>query len=148
MSDPLEKALIALPHGPEFRFIDELTALEPGKTAAGTYRVRGDESFLAGHFPEHPITPGVILIEAAAQLAGIVAQSDPDHEPLEDLRLTAVRQAKILGAASPGETLEISAEISGRMGPMVQADCSVTSNGENLLTTAIVLSGRPANTDG
>lgn len=136
---------MALPHGPEFRFIDRLTALDGGQSGAALYRIRGDESFLAGHFPERPILPGVILIEAVAQLAGIVAQTDPDHAPLRDLRLTAVRQAKILGAASPGDTLVIEANLVARMGPLVQADGRVTlqSSPETvLLTTGIVLSGR------
>lgn len=43
--------LAALPHGPEFRFVDALDALDPGKSAVARYRVRGDEAFLAGHFP-------------------------------------------------------------------------------------------------
>ena len=145
-SDPLHHALVALPHGPEFRFIDQLTALVGGKSGAATYRIRGDESFLAGHFPEHPMMPGVILIEAVAQLAGIVAQSDPDHAPLDDLRLTAVRQAKILGAACPGETLFINVTLTARMGHLVQAEGSIVSESNPeapLLNTSIVLSGRP-----
>lgn len=144
MPDDLHRALIALPHGPEFRFIDRLVELEGGKSGSATYRVRGDESFLAGHFPEQPMLPGVILIEAVAQLAGIVCQSDPGHPPLRDLRLTAVRQAKILGAAVPGQTLAIEAALSGRMGPLVQAEGRVTVEGDPdtvLLTTSIVLSG-------
>ena len=145
--DSRHHALIALPHGPEFRFVDRLTTLEDGRSATATYHIRGDEGFLAGHFPEHPIMPGVILIEAVAQLAGIVAQSDPDHAPLEDLRLTAVRQAKILGTACPGETLRIEARVVGRMGHLVQAEGSIARE-ENpitpLLTTAIVLSGTPS----
>ncbi len=144
--DPLHHALIALPHGPEFRFIDRLIAMDDGKSATAGYRIRGDESFLAGHFPEHPIMPGVILIEAVAQLAGIVAQSDPGHAPLADLRLTAVRQAKILGTASPGETLIIQACVVGRMGHLVQAEGGIVCEGREetpLLSTAIVLSGIP-----
>ena len=144
MSEDLRRALISLPHGPEFRFIDRLDSLEGGKSGIAVYRVRGDESFLAGHFPEQPMLPGVILIEAVAQLAGIVCQSDPDHAPMRDLRLTAVRQAKILGAAVPGQTLVIEATMNGRMGPLVQAEGRVTVEndpGTVLLTAMIVLSG-------
>jgi 3-hydroxyacyl-[acyl-carrier-protein] dehydratase len=133
--------LAALPHGPSFRFIDELVALDPGRSGAGRYRVRGDEAFLSGHFPGAPIMPGVILIEAVAQLAGVVAQSDPTVPALDDLRLAAVRAAKITGTAAPGETLELTAEITGRLGPLVQALGSVTAAGRPLLATQIVLSG-------
>ena len=72
----LDQALKQLPHGPEFRFLDRLTRLDPGKSGSGEYRLRGDEPFLRGHFPGAPIFPGVLLLEAAAQLAGTVAQFD------------------------------------------------------------------------
>ena len=85
MSDSLSNALAALPHGPEFRFIDRLLALAPGQSGEGEYTLRGDEPFLSGHFPGHPLMPGVLLIEAAAQLAGTVAQSDPNVTPLKNL---------------------------------------------------------------
>ena len=75
--EDLQCALKFLPHGAEFRFIDRLTNLNPGENGAGEYTVRGDEAFLRGHFPGEPIFPGVLLVEAAAQLAGVVAQSDP-----------------------------------------------------------------------
>ena len=78
--------------------------------------MRGDEAFLSGHFPGNPLMPGVILIEALAQLGGVVAQSDPTLSPLADLKLTAVRTAKIMGSAVPGEILTIRAEVAGRMG--------------------------------
>src|SRR5215204_1101361 len=105
--NPLSKALAHLPHGPEFRFVDRLTALDPGKSGTGEYTVRGDEPFLRGHFPGEPLFPGVLLIEAAAQLAGTVAQTDPQIPPLKGLRLTAVRGAKILGTAKPGQTITL-----------------------------------------
>ena len=73
----LQRALNLLPHGADFRFLDRLTKLDPGQSGAGEYRVRGDEPFLRGHFPGEPMFPGVLLAEAAAQLAGVVAQSDP-----------------------------------------------------------------------
>lgn len=137
--------LDALPHGPEFRFVDELVALQPGKQALGRYRVRGDEAFLVGHFPGNPLMPGVILIEAIAQLGGVVAQSDPEIAPLEKLLLTGVRGAKILGAAVPGDVLEIAASVEGRLGGMIQVSGRVSSEGRELATAKIMLSGQLAN---
>jgi 3-hydroxyacyl-[acyl-carrier-protein] dehydratase len=141
MSDPLQEALRHLPHGPDFRFVDRLLELEPGKRGVGEYRVRGDEAFLQGHFPGQPLVPGVILVEAVAQLAGVVAQSDPAGPPLSDLKLTAIRTAKILGTAAPGEVLTLRAEITGRMGNLVQARGSVETGGRILLQTDVVLAG-------
>lgn len=137
----LQKALSLLPHGPEFRFLDRLTALEGGKSGEGEYRVRGDEPFLRGHFPGAPIFPGVLLAEAAAQLAGVVAQSDPKLSPLQDLKLTALRNVKILGTAKPGETIQIRAEIVGRLGNLVQAKASVALGGREILVADLSLIG-------
>ena len=137
----LDDALRQLPHGPEFRFVDRLVALEPGRTGVGEYLVRGDEPFLRGHFPGEPIFPGVLLVEAAAQVAGTVAQCDPEIPPLNGLKLTAMRAVKVLGTARPGEVLHIDAKITGRLGNLVQAQTSVTVNGTAVMQADLTLSG-------
>jgi 3-hydroxyacyl-[acyl-carrier-protein] dehydratase len=139
--DLLTNALTSLPHGPEFRFLDRLTSLDPGKSGTGEFTLRGDESFLRGHFPGQPIMPGVLLVEAGAQLAGTVAQSDPTIPPLAGLKLTAIRHAKILGAAKPGELIQLEARVAGRMGNLVQAQVAAHVGGKTLLAADIVLSG-------
>jgi 3-hydroxyacyl-[acyl-carrier-protein] dehydratase len=141
MSSNLTTALEKLPHGPSFRFVDELTSLDPGREGSGIYQIRGSEDFLSGHFPGQPMMPGVLLVEAIAQLGGVVAQTDPDIAPMRDLRLTAVRAAKILGAAVPGETLEIHAKVEGRMDGLVQIDGSVEVEGKILASARVTLSG-------
>jgi 3-hydroxyacyl-[acyl-carrier-protein] dehydratase len=137
----LATALNSLPHGAEFRFIDRLTRLEPGKSGGAEYRVRGDEPFLRGHFPGEPIFPGVLLVEAAAQLAGVVAQSDPTIPPLAGLKLTALRNVKILGTAKPGETILLEAKITGRLGNLIQAQATARVGGQVVLTAELTLSG-------
>ncbi|HYG23534.1 MAG TPA: 3-hydroxyacyl-ACP dehydratase FabZ family protein [Verrucomicrobiae bacterium] len=137
----LDDALRQLPHGSEFRFVDRLVALEPGRTGVGEYLVRGDEPFLRGHFPGEPIFPGVLLVEAAAQVAGTVAQCDPEIPPLNGLKLTAMRAVKVLGTARPGEVLHIDAKITGRLGNLVQAQTSVTVNGTTVMQADLTLSG-------
>ena len=141
-----EKALTQLPHGTEFRFIDALTALDPGKSGSGEYRVRGTEPFLKGHFPGEPLFPGVLLLEAAAQLAGVVAQCDPRVGPLPGLKLTAIRAVKILGSARPGEVIQLAAEVHGRLQNLVQARAEAHVNGTKILEATITLSGEiPSN---
>lgn len=137
----MHDALKSLPHGPEFRFVDQLTALEPGKSGSGEYTVRGDEPFLRGHFPGQPIFPGVLLVEAAAQLAGTVAQSDPQIPPLAGLKLTAMRGIKILGTARPGEAIQLDAKILNRLGNLIQAQVSAKVNGQTVMQGELTLSG-------
>lgn len=137
----LTTALQSLPHGPEFRFVEALTELDPGKSAKGTCLLRGDEHFLKGHFPGQPLMPAVLMVEAIAQVAGIAAQTDPVIPPMAELRLTAIRGIKIYGTAFPGESLEIEATVQGRMGNLVQATGKVSVEGRVLAEGQVTLSG-------
>ena len=136
-----DKALAHLPHGAEFRFIERIVELDRGKSGKATLTLRGDEPFLRGHFPGNPMMPGVLLVEAAAQLAGVVAQSDPSLKPLDNLKLTAIRNAKILGTARPGETILLEAIVAGRLEKLIQASASAEVNGKRILEANITLSG-------
>lgn len=143
----LQEALKCLPHGPSFRFVDRLIALEPGKKAQGTYLLRGDEAFLPGHFPGQPLMPAVLTVEAIAQVAGVAAQTDPAIPALADMRLTAIRAVKVYGAAFPGDVLHIEAEIQGRMGALIQAMGKIKVNGSVLVEGQVTLSGTPGSAD-
>ena len=144
MNDSLEQALARLPHGPDFRFINRLVSLDPGKSGVGEYTVRGDEPFLRGHFPGQPLFPGVLLVEAAAQLAGTIAQSDPQITPLAGLKLTAIRAVKILGTAAPGDVIKVEAKVLNRLGNLIQAAVSASVGGKTILQGELALSGEQA----
>jgi 3-hydroxyacyl-[acyl-carrier-protein] dehydratase len=139
--DSLQQALELLPHGPEFRFVDRLLSLVPGREGVGEYLVRGDEPWLRGHFPGDPLFPGVLLVEAAAQLAGVIAQNDPHHPPLPGLKLTALRNVRILGSARPGEAVRVEARVTARLGSLVQAEASAFVADAKVLTAELTLSG-------
>jgi len=123
-SFPEDHYLEGLPHGVEFRFVDHLIAIDPGQSGEGIYRIRGDEAFLAGHFPGRPMMPGVVLVEAVAQLGGVIVQADPSLRQ-SGLLLTAIRAAKITGSAEPGQTLRLRAEVEGSLGGLFQVSGSV-----------------------
>jgi len=144
MSQPADlfQALSSLPHGPSFRFVDELVELVPSISATARWTLKGDEAFLEGHFPGHPLLPGVIMIESLAQLGGVLAQSDRGDNPLRNVRLTAVRQFKILGSIPPGQTLTLHAKRDAVMPGLVQISGEIlTSDGTKLASGSIVLSG-------
>lgn len=68
-----------LPHRPPFLFVDIITELEMGERVVGIKNVTINEYFFTGHFPEKPIMPGVLVIEAMAQVGGILARlSEPE----------------------------------------------------------------------
>jgi 3-hydroxyacyl-[acyl-carrier-protein] dehydratase len=70
---PGADALQRLPHQPPFRFVSRVTQIKAGESAEGVWQVNGDEPFFAGHFPGNPLVPGVLIAEALAQLAGVIA---------------------------------------------------------------------------
>ena len=138
----LVQALSALPHGPEFRFIDELTELVPGISAKAVWKLKGGEEFLRGHFPGAPLLPGVLMIEALAQLGGILVQTRPGEAPLKNLRLTAVRQVKILGSITPGQSLHLSGSLQGMLDTLGQVIGEIRDDAGNvILTGSVTLAG-------
>ncbi len=137
----LQLAMRSLPHGAEFRFVDRMLSLTPGVRGVGEYKVRGDEYYLRGHLPGEPIMPGVLMVEAAAQVAGMVAQEDPANPRWPRLKLTALRAVKILGAARPGDTLRIEALVTGVLGSMIQAQVNAFIAENKVLSAEIALSG-------
>src|SRR5580700_1403580 len=139
--DILALAMRSLPHGPEFRFVDRMISLIPGKTGVGEYHVRGDEYYLRGHLPDEPILPGVLLVESAAQVAGMVAQEDPANPRWPRLKLTALRAVKILGSARPGDNLRIEAKVTAVLGDMIQAQATAFIGESKVLVAELSLSG-------
>jgi 3-hydroxymyristoyl/3-hydroxydecanoyl-(acyl carrier protein) dehydratase len=138
---PGEDPLARLPHGPEFRFLDRILELEGGRRGVGIFRLRGDEPFLRAHFPGDPVMPGVLLVEAGAQLAGAVAQSDPLEAPLRRLRLAGIRRAKFKGAVRPGDTIRIVAEVVSRLGGLILAEAQAWVGDQSIMEAEITLAG-------
>lgn len=141
MNDPGVMALQQLPHGPGFRFVDSVSSLEPGVCGTGEYRVRADEAFFPAHFPGNPLFPGVLLLEACAQLAGVVAQSDPHQTAIPELRLAAIRGAKLLGTARPGEVVTLHARIVRRLDRFIVAQATATVRGSLVAQCELTLAG-------
>lgn len=141
-------ALAHLPHGPEFRFVDRLVELDPGRHGVAEYTLPVDAVFLRGHFPGDPLMPGVLLLEAGAQLAGVVGQSDPGQPVLPGLKLAAVRMAKFTGALRPGATARFQADVISRMGGLIQARVQAWVEGSPIMAAEVVLAGSPAQAAG
>ena len=87
------------------------------------------------------------MIEAAAQLAGVVAQSDPTIAPLGALKLAGVRAVKFTGSARPGETIRVEAGLTGRLANVVSATAGAWVEDQLVLRAELTLSGEVARPD-
>ena len=76
MTIALPAPVDVIPHRPPFLFVDAVTALVPGESATGTWRLTGEEWFFQGHFPGRPTLPGVLMCEAIAQVGAIAVLTD------------------------------------------------------------------------
>jgi len=97
-------------HRPPFLFVDEIVALAPGHSAAGLWRLTGDEWFFGGHFPGRPTLPGVLMCEAIAQMGAIAVLTDSRFAGKLPL-FGGLDRARFRRQVVPGDTLELSVEL-------------------------------------
>ncbi|MET0729116.1 MAG: 3-hydroxyacyl-ACP dehydratase FabZ [Acidimicrobiales bacterium] len=102
-----------IPHRPPFLFVDELTEVVPGVSAAGCWHLTGDEAFFAGHFPGRPTLPGVLLVEALAQVGAIAVLQEPRFAG-KLLLFGGIDGVRFRRQVLPGETVDLSVEM-GRL---------------------------------
>ena len=102
-----------LPHRDPFLFVTELRSVEPGQSASGSWQLTGDEAFFAGHFPGRPTLPGVLMVEALAQLGGVAVLADPKFAGKLPL-FGGIERARFRRQVVPGDTLELEVTL-GRM---------------------------------
>ncbi len=136
----LRDMLAALPHAEPFRFVSELTALEPLGSGSGVWIVSGQEAFFAGHFPGAPIVPGVLIAESLAQLCGLVAfgGAGTNGVPGQPARLAQI-DVKILAAVRPPARLELAAKLVRDLGRLVMFDVNASVGGVPAAEGRIVL---------
>ena len=101
----IEEIKKLIPHRHPFLFLDWCDIIEPGKEGIGFKKFLSDEYFFKGHFPGTPIVPGVILIEALAQTAGIVVSFNLSHLTNRSVLFMSVSSAKFRKPVMPNEEI-------------------------------------------
>lgn len=99
-----------LPHRFPFLLVDRITALTPGESIEGFKNITIGEQIFQGHFPDHPIYPGVMIIEGMAQAGGVLAFKSMDEEKQEDTKekvvyFMSIDNAKFRNPVKPGDQL-------------------------------------------
>jgi 3-hydroxyacyl-[acyl-carrier-protein] dehydratase len=139
-----------IPHRPPFLWIDRVEELEPGVRCVAVKFVDPADPIFAGHFPAKPILPGVLLIEAVAQTAGVMLGSagprGAERSSGQLALLAAVNRFKFLKPVTPGQELRIETKKLTDAGPMAYISGTVWVDGEIVASGELsVVSARCAN---
>lgn len=120
-----------IPHRPPFLLIDTIEEMEVGVRAVGKKCVSMNEPFFVGHFPGNPVMPGVLIIEALAQV-GAVAMLSKDEMRGKTAYFTGINNAKFRQMVLPGDVLMLETEILKVKGPIGIGKCTATVEGKKV----------------
>jgi len=126
-----------LPHRPPFLFLDEVLEVEAGVSAKGRWHLTGDEAFFGGHFPGRPTLPGVLMVEAIAQLGAVAVLQDPRFAGKLPL-FGGVDSARFRRQVGPGDVLDLEITM-GRMSARAGKGSGSASVGGELACSADLL---------
>ena len=112
-----------IPHRYPFLLVDKIVELEEGKKAIGIKNVTMNEPFFQGHFPEHPVMPGVLIIEALAQVGAVAVLSKPENKGKLAL-FAGIDEARFRRQVFPGDILRLETELEKLRGIIGKAKAS------------------------
>jgi beta-hydroxyacyl-ACP dehydratase FabZ len=127
-----------LPHRYPFLLVDRILELEPDKRIVGLKNVTINEQFFQGHFPGAPVMPGVLILEAMAQVGGVLVYRDMPDRETKLIYFTGVENAKFRRPVVPGDQLRIEMEVVNRRSNFGKLQGRATVDGK-LVADAVVL---------
>lgn len=123
-----------LPHRYPFALVDRITDGEMGKWAKGIKCVSAGEPYFCGHFPQEHVMPGVLMLEAMAQVGAVLLLSEEENRG-KIVLFGGVKNARFRRKVIPGDVLEMECTLTGRRGPMGIGSC-VAKVGDEIACTA------------
>lgn len=126
-----------LPHRYPFALVDRITDYEPGQWAKGIKCVSVGEPVFCGHFPQQHIFPGVLMLEAMAQVGAIAILSLPENKGKIAL-FGGVKNARFKRQVIPGDVLEMECVLTKRRGLVGIGECKALVNGEVACTAELI----------
>ena len=106
-----------LPHRFPFQLVDRITACEPGVRAEGRKCVSVGEPFFCGHFPQLHVMPGVLILEAMAQVGAVALLTEEENKG-KIVLFGGVKNARFKRPVTPGDVLEMECTLTARRGPV------------------------------
>jgi len=133
-----------LPHRYPFLLVDRVVEIEKGQSIVAYKNVTVNEDFFNGHFPDTPVMPGVLIIEAMAQAAGILGFKTMDKKPSDGSMYYFVGSEKIRfkRPVVPGDQLRLEASIVAEKRGIWKFDCKATVDGELVSSGLIICADR------
>ena len=125
-----------LPHRYPFALVDRIVDGEEGKWAKGIKCVSANEPFFQGHFPQYHVMPGVLIIEALAQVGAVAVLSMPEHKGKIGF-LGAIKHARFRRQVTPGDVLELTCTITRQKGSVAVAEAEAVVNGQQAVTAEL-----------
>ena len=130
----------ALPHRYPFALIDRVLDYEPKKWIKAVKNVTLNEPHFEGHFPGHPIMPGVLILEALAQACGVLVQASREDEPTENpmFYLVKIEKARFSGMVTPGDQLVLHSTLKRNLRNMALYDCEASVDDKPVATAQLL----------
>jgi 3-hydroxyacyl-[acyl-carrier-protein] dehydratase len=118
-----------IPHRYPFLLIDRVLEIEPGRRIVGLKNVTANEEFFRGHFPNYPIMPGVLIVEALAQAGAVLLLAQPEEQGKLPL-FAGINNFRFRRQVVPGDQLRLEVEFTMRRGPIGRGQARATVDGE------------------
>ena len=126
-----------LPHRYPFALVDRIMDMESGKWAKGIKCVSINEPFFCGHFPQERVMPGVLMLEALAQVGAVALLSEPENRGKIAL-FGGVKNARFKRKVIPGDVLEMECRLTARRGSVGIGSCTASVSGEIACTAELI----------
>ncbi len=140
----IDEILEYLPHRYPFLLVDRVTEIEKGQSIHGYKNISFNEPFFQGHFPNHPIMPGVLILEAMAQLSGILGFVTVDRKPTNGLvqYLAGSSKARFKRPVVPGDRLCMESKVISVKRGIWKFDCRALVDGDVVCVADILTAER------
>jgi 3-hydroxyacyl-[acyl-carrier-protein] dehydratase len=139
----IEAILERLPHRYPFLLVDRVLSVEPGKSIVALKNVSVNEYYFVGHFPGHPVMPGVLVVEALAQAGGVLAWESSGESDIWILYLAGIDKVRFRGVVRPGDQLILKVDLVQRRRNLWRYEAVAEVDGKTVAEAELLMADGP-----